>query len=125
MFAKRNRAERTAEEAWEHLSNAWASAGDSAGRAGRKGRRLAVRAGDRVTTVTDEALTRAAAAADALAGRRPARPWTLIAAIGLIGAVTGWVVANVARAALERQAESEEIELAETAVVVTPTYDGH
>jgi hypothetical protein len=125
MFAKRNRAERTAEEAWEHLSGAWSTAGNSAGKAGRRGRLLAERAGDRVTSVTDEALTRAAAAADALAGRRPARPWALIAGVGLIGAVIGWAAASTARAALERQAENEEIELAETAVVVTPTYDDH
>ncbi|GIF37525.1 hypothetical protein [Actinoplanes xinjiangensis] len=125
MFAKKNRTERTAEEAWEHLSSAWASAGDSAGKAGRQGRRLASRAGDRVTSVTDEALIRATAAADALAGRRPGRPWALIAGVGLLGAALGWVAATTARAALERQAENEEIELAETAVVVTPTYDDH
>ncbi|BEL09281.1 hypothetical protein Q0Z83_074720 [Actinoplanes sichuanensis] len=125
MFAKKNRAERTAEEAWEHLSSAWATAGDSAGRAGRKSRRLASRAGDRVTSVTDEAVTRAAAAADALAGRRPSRPWLLIAGVGLLGAALGWAAASTARAAIERRAENEEIELAETAVVVTPTYDDH
>jgi ElaB/YqjD/DUF883 family membrane-anchored ribosome-binding protein len=126
MFANRkNRAERTTDEAWEQLSSALATAGGSAGAAGRKGRRLASHAGDRVTSVTDEAMTRAAAAADALAGRRPGRPWALIAAAALIGMATGWVVASAARAAIERRAESEEIELAETAVVVTPTYDGH
>jgi ElaB/YqjD/DUF883 family membrane-anchored ribosome-binding protein len=126
MFANRkNRAERTADEAWEHLSSALATAGDGAGKAGRQGRRLASQAGDRVTSVTDEAMTRAAAAADALAGRRPGRPWALIAGAGLIGVAVGWVVASAARAAIERQAENEEIELAETAVVVTPTYDDH
>lgn len=125
MFAKKNRAERTAEEAWEHLVSAWSTAGDSAGKAGRRSRRLASQAGDRVTSVTDEALLRAAAAADALAGRRPARPWALLAGVGLLGAALGWLAASTARAALERQAENEEIELAETAVVVTPTYDDH
>ncbi|WP_433794012.1 hypothetical protein [Actinoplanes sp. CA-252034] len=125
MFASKNRAERTAEEAWEHLSSAWTTAGDSAERAGRQGRRLASRAGDRVTSVTDEAVARAAAAADALAGRRPSRPWALIAGVGMLGALVGWAAASTARAALERQAENEEIELAETAVVVTPTYDDH
>ncbi|MDI6098144.1 hypothetical protein QLQ12_05950 [Actinoplanes sp. NEAU-A12] len=129
MFDKKNRAERTADEAWEHLSSAWSSAGESAGRAagkaGRKSRKLATVAGDRVTSVTDEALARATAAADALAGRRPARPWGLILAIGLAGVAAGWAAASAARAAIERQAEDEEIELAETAVVVTPTYDDH
>ncbi|MEV0902571.1 hypothetical protein [Actinoplanes sp. NPDC049802] len=124
MFSRKNRAEKTAEEAWEHLQSAWATAGDNAGRAaGRRSRKLAGRAGDRVTSVTDEAWTRANAAASALAGHRPARPWGLIVAIGLAGVAAGWAAAGAARAALERQAENEEIELAETAVVVTPTYD--
>ncbi|WP_092547099.1 hypothetical protein [Actinoplanes derwentensis] len=114
MFARRNRTEKTADEAWEHLSHAWTAAGDSAGRAG-----------ERVTSVTDEALARAGAAADALAGRSPARPWGLIAVVALAGVAAGWAIASAARAALERQAEEEEAELAETAVVVTPTYDDH
>ncbi|GAA4963450.1 hypothetical protein [Actinoplanes utahensis] len=126
MFANRNRA---AEEAWEQLSHAWATAGDSAGKAagkaGRTSRKLAGTAGDRVTSVTHEARSRANAAADALAGRRPRRPWGLILVVGLAGVAAGWAAASSARAALERQAENEEIELAETAVVVTPTYDGH
>ncbi|MBO3738370.1 hypothetical protein [Actinoplanes flavus] len=123
MFSRKNQAEKTADEAWEHLQSAWATAGESAGRAGRTSRKLAGRAGDRVSYVTDEAWARANAAASALAGRRPARPWGLIVAIGLVGVAVGWVAAGTARAALERQAENEEIELAETAVVVTPTYD--
>ncbi|MBW6436662.1 hypothetical protein KZ829_23245 [Actinoplanes hulinensis] len=120
MFSRKNQAEKTAEEAWEQLQSAWATAGDSAGRAGRKSRKLAGRAGDRVTYVTDEAWVRANAAASALAGRRPRRPWGLIVVAGLVGIAAGWVAAGTARAALERQAENEEIELAETAVVVTP-----
>jgi hypothetical protein len=35
----------------------------------------------------------------------------------------GWAAASTVRAALERQAENEELELAETAIVVTPNYD--
>ena len=143
MFASRkNRAEQTANQAWEHLSNAMSSAGETAetattrlaGKATRKSRRAAGRAsrktsaiadvaGTKVTSVTDEAWARANAAANALAGRKPARPWGLIVAIGLAGAAIGWAAASTARAALERQAENEELELAETAVVVTPTYD--
>lgn len=114
MFARGNRTEKTADEAWEHLSHAWATAGETASRAG-----------DRVTSVTDEALTRAGAAADALSGKRPARSWGLIAAVAVLGVAVGWAVASAARAALERQAEEEEAELAETAVVVTPARDEH
>lgn len=110
-----------------------AAAGDSAketadlaGKAGRKARKaskqsykLAGKASDKA----DVAWTRANAAYAALAGRRPPRPWGLIAGVGLLGIAVGWAVASSARAALERQAENEELELAETAVVVTPTYD--
>ena len=125
MFTSKNRAARNAEEAWEQLSHVWTTAGENAGRAGRKSRALAGTAGDRVTSVTHEARQRATAAADALAGRRPRRPWGLVLVFGLAGVAAGWAAASSARAALERQAENEEIELAETAVVVTPTYDDH
>jgi len=142
MFAKKSKAERTAAQAWEFLSSAMASAGDTArdagkqtvdatsakasklaAQAGRRGSKLADQAGARVSAVADEAWARANAAADALAGRKPGLPWALIAGVGLLGAALGWAAASAARAALERQAEAEELELAETAVVVTPTYD--
>jgi hypothetical protein len=149
MFAKRNKAERTAAQAWDYLSSAMASAGDAgrhtvdvtstkaahlADRASRKSSKVAARtskqsakladkASSRVNAVADEAWARANAAANALAGHRPGLPWGLIVGVGLLGAALGWAAANAARAALERQAEAEELELAETAVVVTPTYD--
>ncbi|GLY01644.1 MULTISPECIES: hypothetical protein [Actinoplanes] len=135
MFASRkSRAEHTAVQAWEYLSEAMSTAGESAKgagratagvaeRAGRRTRGLAGRTGDRVTSVTDEARVRAIAAADALAGRSPGRPWGLITGAILAGAAIGWVAATTARAALQRQAEDEESELAETAIVVTPSYD--
>jgi hypothetical protein len=143
MFSSRkNRAERTASQAWEYLSTAMATAGENTREAGRstadtatgtasklgrkasrQSRKLAGKAGDRVTYVTDEAWQRANNAANALAGRKPSRPWGLILGIGLAGAALGWIAASTARAAVERQAENEELELAETAIVVTPTYD--
>jgi hypothetical protein len=92
-------------------------AGAAGGLAGAAG------AAEKVNAVADEALARATAAANALAGRKPGLPWGLIAGVGLLGAALGWAAATTARAALERQAEQEELELAETAVVVTPTYD--
>jgi hypothetical protein len=134
MFSSQRRAERTTAQAWEYLSSAMAAAADSANRTGRRGAELADRAGRRsqklaneasrrATAVGNEAWSRANAAADALAGRKPGRPWALILGCTLIGAALGWAAATTARAALERQAENEELELAETAVVVTPTYD--
>lgn len=101
-----------------------------ANRAGKKGHKLATKASKKggklagkASGKADEAWARANAAAAALAGRRSARPWGLIIGVGLLGVAIGWAAASSARAALERQAESEELELAETAVVVTPTYD--
>ena len=90
------------------------AAGGLAGAAGAAGK---------VNAAADEAWTRANAAANALAGRKPGLPWGLLVGAGLLGAAIGWAAATTARAALERQAEQEELELAETAVVVTPTYD--
>lgn len=142
MFSRKNRAERTAAQAWEYLSSAMAAAGGSArdvgkhtadvagakaselaDKASRKSSKLADKASSTVNAVADEAWARANAAANALAGRKPPRPWSLFAGIALIGAALGWAAATTARAALERKAENEELELAESAVVVTPTYD--
>ena len=150
MFSRTHRAERTAAQAWDYLSSAMASAGDSAreagrhtvdvtsakatklaneasrkstklaNRASRRSNKLAGRAGSRVNSAADEAWARANAAANALAGQKPGLPWGLIVGAGLIGFAAGWAAASAARAALERQAEQEELELAETAVIVTP-----
>jgi hypothetical protein len=104
-----------------------------AGQAGKRSKftdkaskKLADKATSRVNSIADEAWLRANAAANALAGKRPGLPWGLIIGAGLIGAALGWAAATTARAALERQAENEELELAETAVIVTPaptSYD--
>ena len=156
MLSSKGKAERTAAQAWDYLSSAMATAGESAkeagkqtagaagdtavklaGRAGRKSQKLADKAGrkghkladsagqlaDKAGSKADEAWARASAAADALAGRRPGRPWGMIAGATLIGVALGWAAAGTVRAALERQAENEQIELAETAVVVTPFDD--
>jgi hypothetical protein len=142
MFSRKDKAERTAAQAWDYLSSAMAAAGESArdvgkhtagvasakaselaGRAGKKSAKLADRATSKVNSAADEAWTRANAAANALAGRKPPTPWRLLVGFALIGVALGWAAATTARAALERQAENEELELAETAVVVTPTYD--
>jgi hypothetical protein len=153
MFSRKNKAERTAAQAWDYLSSAVAAAGDSARDAGKytadvatskasglsdratktsskfatkaskKGSKLADKATTKVNSAADEAWTRANLAANALAGRKPGRPWGLIIGGSLVGIALGWLAATTARAALERQAENEELELAETAIVVTPTYD--
>lgn len=107
-----------------------AKVAEQAGKAGKKSHKLAAKANKhsaklagKASGKADEAWGRANAAAAALAGRKPGRPWGLILGIGLLGVAVGWAAASTARAALERQAQNEELELAETAVVVTPTYD--
>jgi len=95
------------------------------GKAGRKSSKLADKAAARLSAVSDEAYERATLAANALAGRKPGLPWGLLVGAGLLGVALGWAAATTARAALERQAENEALELAEpdAVVVVTPTYD--
>src|SRR3954466_5481068 len=116
MFSGKNKAERTAAQAWDYLSSAMAAAGESArdvgkqtagaagakasdladkagrtaNKAGRKSTKLADKASSTVSSVADEAWARANAAANALAGRKPARPWGLLAGIALIGVALGW-----------------------------------
>jgi hypothetical protein len=180
MFSHKNKAERTAAQAWDYLSSAMAAAGESAreagrytadvagstaadltdrassltdragktgtkladkaskkgsrvagkasrksskltGKAGKQSSQLADKAGKKASSAGNEAWSRANNAANALAGRKPGTPWGLVIGFTLIGVAVGWAAATTARAAMERQAENEELELAETAVIVTPT----
>jgi hypothetical protein len=45
----------------------------------------------RVGSATREARRRASLAVDALAGRRPARPWGWLAAAAMVGVAVGWI----------------------------------
>ncbi|MFI5896459.1 hypothetical protein ACIA5D_40805 [Actinoplanes sp. NPDC051513] len=112
MFSTSSKAERTADQAWEYLSSAWSSAGETATNA-------ASAAGDKGQNFAGEAWRRASAAADALAGRRQSTPWGLVAVVGLAGVAVGWAAAAYARRAMASQAAQEEQELAQTAVVIT------
>jgi hypothetical protein len=94
-----------------------------ADKAGKKSAKLVDTAGRRVKPAADEAWARANAAANALAGHKPGLPWGVIVGASLIGVALGWAAASSARVALDRQAAAEERELAETAVVVTPSYE--
>ncbi|WP_127504141.1 hypothetical protein [Actinoplanes solisilvae] len=130
MFSSKSKTERTAAQAWDYLTAAMTAASEAArdtsgkaakfaGKASDEGHRFAGKAGGKA----DVAWSRANAAAAALAGRKPSRPWGLIVGAGLLGVAVGYAVAVSARTALEMRAEQEELELAETAVVVTPTFD--
>ena len=153
MLSRKTKAERSAADAWEYLSSAVTAASESArdagshavdvtsttatklaGRAQKKSSKFAAEAADRgvelagkagrkAAAAREEARIRALLAADALVGKRPGVPWGLVLGAALVGAAIGWAAATAAQARLERTAEAEELELAETAVVVTPKYD--
>ncbi|MFI7073328.1 hypothetical protein [Micromonospora sediminicola] len=114
LMDRRSKPERVADQAWQHLISAVGSAGDSVRDATRAARRnssgLADDATDLVGTAADEARRRASLAFDALAGRRPALPWTLLIAAALAGAAVGWAAGTAARAAGSRDRVADEIE---------------
>jgi hypothetical protein len=162
MFSSKTKAERTASQAWDYLSSAMTTAGDSAREVGgqtadaaarfadqankladqadKRGHKLAEKANQRGSALVDlandksaalagvasakadVAWARASAAADALAGRRH-RPWGLIIGATLLGGAVGFAVAGALRAAQERAAEDGELEAADNAVIVAPSFD--
>jgi hypothetical protein len=110
LLDRRSKPERIADQAWQHLLTAVSSAGDSVKDTARTARRssldgagdLVGSAGELVGSAADEARRRATLAFDALAGRRPALPWTLLIGAALIGAAVGWAAGSAARAAGSR-----------------------
>ncbi|MCM0678522.1 hypothetical protein NCC78_28175 [Micromonospora phytophila] len=106
LLDRRGKPERIADQAWQHLLSAVSSAGDSVRDTARSARRsgsgFADDAGDLVGSAADEARRRATLAFEALAGRRPALPWTLLISAALVGAAIGWAAGTAARAAGSR-----------------------
>lgn len=114
LLDRRSRPERITDQAWQQLVSALDSAGDTVKDAARSARRngsgLADDATGLVGSAAEEARRRASLAFDALAGRRPALPWTLLIAAALAGAALGWAAGTAARAAGSRVRELDEIE---------------
>ncbi|AVT33620.1 hypothetical protein C6361_33935 [Plantactinospora sp. BC1] len=117
LLKHQSKPERIADQAWEYLTSAVNSAGDSvkytARSARRTGSHLTSNAGDRVGAVTDEARVRAGRAYDALAGRRPGLPWGWLIGAGLVGAAVAWAASTASRAALaraERELPAHDVE---------------
>ena len=112
---RQSRADQLAEEAWAELVSAVESAGGLAKstarsvgkRTGKTARSVGLRAEDlaegaqdKVSAVADEAWDRATHAFEALAGRKPRRPWGWIA-LGVLGGIAvGWAVAATAPKAI-------------------------
>ena len=98
-------AERMAEDAWDQLAAALGTAGNAARRAKRQTVDLAGTAAgtakDRVGTAKKEAKRRTNAAVDAIAGRKPARPWGWFAVFAALGATAGWLGGILSRRAAE------------------------
>lgn len=110
LLERRSKPERITDQAWQHLVSAVSSAGDSVRSARRSGSDLADGASELVGSAADEARRRATLAFDALAGRRPALPWTLLIGTALVGAAIGWAAGTAARAAGSRSRVVDEIE---------------
>ncbi|MGN9775408.1 hypothetical protein ACTMS0_06475 [Micromonospora sp. H33] len=114
LLERRGRPERIADQAWQHLVSAVSSAGDSVRDTARSARRggtdLADDATDLVGTAAEEARRRATLAFDALAGRRPALPWTLVISAALVGAAIGWAAGTAARAVGRSDRSVDDIE---------------
>jgi len=107
LLDRRSKPERIADQAWQHLVSTISSAGDSVRDTARSARRggfdLADEASDLVGSAADQARHRATLALDALAGRRPTLPWTLLIGAALAGAAIGWAASTAARAAGSRE----------------------
>ncbi|MDM4720209.1 hypothetical protein QTQ03_11710 [Micromonospora sp. WMMA1363] len=102
LLDRRAKPERIADQAWQHLASAVSFAGDNVRHSARSARRggsgLADNAGDLVGSAAEEARRRATLAFDALAGRRPALPWTMLIGAALVGVAVGWAAGTAARA---------------------------
>ncbi|HEX6872855.1 MAG TPA: hypothetical protein VF163_17295 [Micromonosporaceae bacterium] len=91
---RRPKAERITGHAWENLVSAIDSAGTSARSATNRAKHGAMQlydeSSDRVGDSAKEARRRANLAFDALAGRKPPKPWAALIAATVAGAVIGW-----------------------------------
>ncbi|MGC5032262.1 hypothetical protein [Micromonospora sp. DT229] len=114
LLDRRSKPERIADDAWHHLVSAMNTAGDTIRDTTRSARHtslgLADDAGDLVGSAADEARRRATRAFDALAGRSPALPWTLLIGAALVGAALGWAAGTAARAAGSQDRSVDDIE---------------
>ncbi|WP_327024624.1 hypothetical protein [Micromonospora sp. NBC_01739] len=114
LLDRRSKPERIADDAWHHLVSAMNTAGDTLRDTTRSARHtsmgLADDTGDLVGSAAEEARRRATRAFDALAGRSPALPWTLLIGAALVGAAIGWAAGTAARAAGSQDRSVDDIE---------------
>jgi len=100
--SRRRDAERVAGQAWDNLVSAVDSAEASARSVKRRATDMVDDASSRVGSTTKEARRRANSAFDALAGRKPPRPWGWLLGAAVAGAVLGWLGNALGRQARSR-----------------------
>ncbi|QOC90901.1 hypothetical protein [Micromonospora craniellae] len=110
LLARRSKPEQITDQAWQHLVSAGDSIRDAARSARHTSAGFADDAGDLVGSAAEEARHRASLAFDALTGRRPALPWTLLIGAALVGAAIGWAAGSAARAVGSRDQAVDDIE---------------
>jgi hypothetical protein len=105
--------ERVAAQAWQELTDAVESGGDTVRSWARRSTDLAEEATDRVSdkvgSALDESRRRAGAALDALSGRRTPMPWEWLLAAVAGGVVLGWVGSILTRRAAEQAALAADL----------------
>ena len=120
LLHRKGKTEKATQQAWDYLKHRMDSAGDLAGTTRSTMSSTVTSATGALGAVTHEAKYRANAALDALAGRRPALPWTLIAGVAVLGAVAGFAASIAAKRSLaERPAESEIDDADEVVAIYT------
>ncbi|MDR7278464.1 hypothetical protein [Catenuloplanes atrovinosus] len=118
LLHRKSKTERATQQAWDYLKHTVESAGDLAGSTRSTMSSTVSSAAGTIGAATSEAKYRAQAALDALAGRRPALPWTLIAGAAVIGVVAGFAVSVAARRSLAERPVEDEIDDADEVVAI-------
>jgi hypothetical protein len=118
-----NRSSKLADKAAKRSAKLAGRSSKLADQAGKRSAAIADQVSSRAGSAADEAWQRANAAANALAGKKPGLPWGLIVCAGVLGVALGWAAAATARAAIARQAENDELEMAERETATIPTFD--
>ncbi|GAB7038145.1 MULTISPECIES: hypothetical protein [Catenuloplanes] len=118
LLHRKTKTERATQQAWDYLKHTMESAGDLAGSTRSTVSTSVSSAAGTIGAATNEAKYRAQGALDALAGRRPALPWTLIAGAAVLGVVAGFAVSVAARRSLAERPAEDEIDDADEVVAI-------
>ncbi|MDP9791704.1 ElaB/YqjD/DUF883 family membrane-anchored ribosome-binding protein [Catenuloplanes nepalensis] len=118
LLHRKTKTERATQQAWDYLRSTMESAGGLADSTRSTVSTSVSSAAGTIGAATSEAKFRAHAALDALAGRRPALPWTLIAGAAVLGVAVGFAVSVAARRSLAERPAEDEIDDADEVVAI-------